>query len=83
MKQLPSRRQKGLKLSYDSGDLFVSFFGYSASLSCAYNEEVLHHNYREELELKPHQMKIINEWMDHFDDYFEQNGWKTWSEVNE
>lgn len=84
LKRLPKRRQKGLTLSYDSGDLFVTFFGYSSSLSCASNEGVLHpiSSYKDEYVLKPHQQKIVDEWDRHFDDYYELNGWATWEEVN-
>jgi len=84
-KKLPSRRQRGLCLSYSHGDLFVSRLGYSSSLSCAYHEEVLHHDrgYRDDVELGRADMKVIEEWMNHEADYYETNGWATWSEVNE
>lgn len=84
--KLPSRRQGGMTLSYSGGDLFVTFFGYSASLSCASNEGLLmptKYNRYDEYELKPNQQKIVDEWMARFDDYFEVNGWPTWADVNE
>ncbi len=83
--KLPKRRQKGLILTYDSGDLFVTRLGYTASLLCASNEGILEYKNgsREAYELNDAEQKIVDEWMDHFDDYFEQNGWKTWEEYHD
>ena len=84
MDKLPSRRQGGLTLSYDSGDLFVTFFGYNASLMAASNEGFLQPNnvMRDDYELNTRQQQIVDEWMDRYDDYFEANGWATWEEAN-
>lgn len=84
LKRLPKRRQGGLTLSYAEGDLFVSSFGYSASLCCAWHEcELEHNNDRHEpKQLSEKQRKIVDEWMRHEDDYYVLNGWKTWDEVN-
>lgn len=83
-RKLPSRRQKGMTLSYCDGDLFVTFFGYSASLAVAANEGELHptasHRY-EEYQLTPAQQRIVDEWERVQNDYYEANGWKTWADL--
>ncbi len=83
--KLPSRRQGGLTLSYSDGDLTVCSFGYSASLAAAWHEGELSHDKgrHEEKQLSAKQMKIVDEWMNCEGDYYEQNGWATWSEINE
>lgn len=83
--KLPSRRQHGLCLTYEDGDLFVVSFGYSASLSCAYHEELLEYNGawgREPKQLNAKQNEVVAQWMNHEADYYEQNGWKTWDEFH-
>ena len=79
---LPSRRQAGLSLSYVDGDLFVTSFGYASSLMAASNEGELMHERHEPKILSDKRQRIVDEWMDRYDDYFEANGWQTWSEVN-
>lgn len=79
---LPPRRARGLTLSYyGCGDLFVQRLGYSASLLAASNEGELHpHNpMRDSIELSPADMQVVDGWMAHYDEYFEQNGWATQS----
>ncbi len=82
--KLPSRRQGGLTLSYQDGDLFVTSFGYSASLAAAFHEEELNHDAgrHEPKQLGHEQMQVVCEWLDREADFFEQNGWKTWGEIN-
>ncbi len=81
--KLPSRRQGGLTLSYQDGDLFVTSFGYSASLACAFHEEELQHDKgrHEPKQLSAKQMRIVSEWMDCEGDYYDRNGWKTFGEI--
>jgi hypothetical protein len=85
--KLPSRRQAGLTLSYDSGDLFVTSFAYSASLSCASNEGELQYCgdglEREPKILNARQQEVVDNWAEREADYYATNGWATWSEVNE
>lgn len=82
--KLPPRRAAGLSLTYEGGDLYVTSFGYSASLLCASDLGVLHHDRTGvEKNLGPKQQAVVSEWMDHYDDYFEANGWKTWADINE
>src|SRR6056297_3522819 len=51
---LPPRRAKGLSLSIDGGDLYVTFFGYSSSLLAAANEGELLSSHR--IEREPYQL---------------------------
>lgn len=84
LKALPKRRQAGMTLSYCDGDLFVTFFGYSASLAVAANEGELHPtsmNRYEEYQLTPKQQRIVNEWERFQDEYYELNGWATWADL--
>lgn len=83
LKALPKRRRGGMTLSYCDGDLFVTFFGYSASLAVAANEGLLHSTgYNcDEYELKPHQQRIVDEWERFQNEYFELNGWPTWADL--
>ena len=83
--KLPSRRQGGLTLSYVDGDLVVCSFGYSASLCCAANEGELNHDtscMREPKQLNEKQVKIVQNWLDHEEEFYTQNGWLTWEEMN-
>ena len=84
-KALPKRRARGMTLSYSDGDLTVIRFGYSASLTCAANEGVLHPSncMKEEMELSAADMKIVHEWADMEDAYYAKHGWKTWAEIYE
>jgi len=84
--KLPPRQARGLSLVYDDGDLFVSSFGYSASLSCASFEGELSwdgSSCRDEKQLSLAQQSIVNEWADLEDEYLAQNGWKTWAEIHD
>lgn len=85
--RLPSRRQAGLTLSYDNGDLYVTSFSYSASLMCASHEGELEYNgynmNRFPLALNERQQAVVDTWMEREAEYYEKNGWATWSEVNE
>ncbi len=83
--KLPSRRQGGMTLSYCEGDLFVTFFGYSASLAVAANEGQLHPtsmNRYDEYELTSRQQQIVDEWDRYQNEYYEANGWATWAELH-
>lgn len=82
--KLPPRRRGGMTLSYCDGDLFVTFFGYSASLACASNEGELHPTRSgryDEYQLTACQQKIVNEWDAYQNEYFEVNGWATWADL--
>jgi len=72
---LPPRQAHGVSLQSLAGDLFVTSFGYSASLLCAANEGELHWDgraMREPKQLSPKQQRVVDEWMDHYDDYLAQ-----------
>ena len=72
---LAPRRAAGVTLSYEGGHLYVTSFGYSASLTCAANEGELSDANGNIRTLSAQQQRVVDQWDDLQDAYYEANGW--------